>query len=1089
MIRLINSTMVSVLFVSLLFCSCRDRDKETDKASVAVDMTSITADSDGESFSVNVTANCYWTVQIPVDASAWITATPETGTGNESFVVNVEKNSYMQARSTTIRVLSIDQSSSVDIAITQSAANQPPPTFEGVSMPVCSVFLNKSNDDASQGPSNGTVSATSFQFDSGVKIERIGGTPNLKYSFESNFYEVALNTTGWNEAECHWLISIPFKEDTFGDFKLLFGARISGSAPTDWKMEWSADGNTWNTPTNGSYAVSSSGRMKTIEFSIPESGRIAAGATLYIKLSPLSTTSVTTDGIVRFDSGIVLYPAAIVASSLPSENVVFAHGFDDATTGVEYTFPIWYMRSAFGDTYGDIALTHGMVTGGNVRSTYGSIMLGSSSNPGSITTPALEKIGEVTTDLKVTCRAIAYLPATGISAGKTAHIEIAEGPGNINEGEGAMTNLDNEEWNQQTMYVRGATKKTRIKFTSDTGGDNRFLLDDIVIYFEGEPTYPDPEKPIAKAITVIRGLASNITASAPIFTISDNWSMTGRVVSNRTEGNMDADVLALSDGTQAGCGIFVKLPNAHQFNAGDEVCVELKGGQMAYLNGTLGVAVAADKVTKTQNAVKIPVPTAITASQLASGDYEGQYVSIDNCQVSSADIATKMTGTVSIETTDNEHFKMLTLAGASFASQTVPQGSGTLKGVAVKLSDDNMIAPQSAYDFASMSATRFDLAAPQFTITPLKGIFLNTEAAPAVITNGSLSGDRFSFAEGGVTIERIGGNGNMTTSNQTYWYYPCLLSDSWTTPNSAWLVTFTTVSEIYDQLIAMFCINGAKTKWNFAWSTDNTNWTEITEGGNLSNGVLDITSASASYKFVEFTIPRSQKISSGGKLYLRMTLDQASSYQTAATPAVTAVTQLRLRGGIYLESALPPRFNAPVGADVLFMHGFDKASGGGDYMIGGTNHLGSLDGANYETLAAEYGITAKTTYQRHGYIKMGSSATAGSFTTPALEAIGEGATDITVSFKACVYQAATLVNDKSTLLVTVNGAGTVVDGGPFTDIPVEGWTSKSVVIKGATKETKVVIKTAEAGSRTFLDEVVITRNATAQSTMRRSMLR
>lgn len=122
----------------------------------------------------------------------------------------------------------------------------------------------------------------------------------------------------------------------------------------------------------------------------------------------------------------------------------------------------------------------------------------------------------------------------------------------------------------------------------------------------------------------------------------------------------------------------------------------------------------------------------------------------------------------------------------------------------------------------------------------------------------------------------------------------------------------------------------------------------------------------------------------------------------------------------------------------------------------------------------------------------GTDATS-SLTTPALEALGDTPTDITVQFKAAtlLVGAAGLVPDDRTIRVEASGAGTVgsevyfpstlSDTAATVDQETSDrmcdeylrWYDCSVKVSGATKDTKI---TFTGVGRHFFDDIVITKD-------------
>jgi hypothetical protein len=102
------------------------------------------------------------------------------------------------------------------------------------------------------------------------------------------------------------------------------------------------------------------------------------------------------------------------------------------------------------------------------------------------------------------------------------------------------------------------------------------------------------------------------------------------------------------------------------------------------------------------------------------------YVAVTNVQVVNADLSkTMVVGTahtsIKMESSTGETFEMFNASYSEFKSLAVPQGSGTLKGIAnINLTTYQLI-PQNRADFADMTAARFGAAAVLTFGTPVLG--------------------------------------------------------------------------------------------------------------------------------------------------------------------------------------------------------------------------------------------------------------------------------------------------------------------------------------------------------------------------------
>ena len=119
-----------------------------------------------------------------------------------------------------------------------------------------------------------------------------------------------------------------------------------------------------------------------------------------------------------------------------------------------------------------------------------------------------------------------------------------------------------------------------------------------------------------------------------------------------------------------------------------------------------------ENVTETAQGT-LPEAKVISAAQLLTGDYESQYVAVENVQVVEADLGkTWVTGgtntSITIESATGETFVVYSARYSdALAAATVPDGSGTLKGIAQRFNDNIQIMLASTEDYAGLTGERF----------------------------------------------------------------------------------------------------------------------------------------------------------------------------------------------------------------------------------------------------------------------------------------------------------------------------------------------------------------------------------------------
>jgi len=212
-------------------------------------------------------------------------------------------------------------------------------------------------------------------------------------------------------------------------------------------------------------------------------------------------------------------------------------------------------------------------------------------------------------------------------------------------------------------------------------------------------------------------------------TITQDLYLKASLISDQAGGNSTSlKNIYLSDGN---AGICMRLvADAATMAVGTELELKLNGAQLAKYNGLLQLNNFTNaNMTATGKTVVIPAKS-ITAAQFKTGSYESMYVAIANVQVINADLSkTMVVGTshtsIRMESSTGETFDMFNASYSAFKAAAVPQGSGTLKGIAnINLTSYQLI-PQNSSDFSGLTGTRFG-AAPVLTFgTPILGGTMN----------------------------------------------------------------------------------------------------------------------------------------------------------------------------------------------------------------------------------------------------------------------------------------------------------------------------------------------------------------------------
>lgn len=207
-------------------------------------------------------------------------------------------------------------------------------------------------------------------------------------------------------------------------------------------------------------------------------------------------------------------------------------------------------------------------------------------------------------------------------------------------------------------------------------------------------------------------------------TITEDWTICGTVISNyrhaKSGGLNNATsqkTMVIQDET-AGITLYLAENNT-DFALGDKVEVKVKDLTLQrYQNGSLQInAVPLDRVTKLTSGQQVEAKT-ISASELVTGEYESQYVAVTDVQVNDADLgktfveygpADSSHRSINFIARTGERFVLFSSAYSTFGKETVPEGSGTLKGIAAVYGGGTyQISITSTDDYAGLTGERFD---------------------------------------------------------------------------------------------------------------------------------------------------------------------------------------------------------------------------------------------------------------------------------------------------------------------------------------------------------------------------------------------
>ena len=207
------------------------------------------------------------------------------------------------------------------------------------------------------------------------------------------------------------------------------------------------------------------------------------------------------------------------------------------------------------------------------------------------------------------------------------------------------------------------------------------------------------------------GTIADVLALGNGATIPANTVIEGVVISNMELNNLTSKKgMYVQDETAA---LQFYLAANHEFAFGDKVQIDLSGATVGAYNGAVQISgLALDKITKISSDNTV-TPKTVTMADFLANKYEGQYVAIEGVQVVSADLSkTFVMGgahtSINMEDASGNKFVVFSSKYASYGAQTVPQGSGTIKGISSINNGAMQIIFCQESDFAGLTGTRFD---------------------------------------------------------------------------------------------------------------------------------------------------------------------------------------------------------------------------------------------------------------------------------------------------------------------------------------------------------------------------------------------
>ena len=271
-------------------------------------------------------------------------------------------------------------------------------------------------------------------------------------------------------------------------------------------------------------------------------------------------------------------------------------------------------------------------------------------------------------------------------------------------------NVYSEETVDLSAYSSASSLAIAIRYT---GKSNTYRIDDVAFgngENQGGGDEPEPDELVD--IADVRALYSGSNV-----TINSGWAIRGTVISNLELNNGSSLKNVIIQDETAGIMIRFDSDNT-EFLSGDVLEINIEGQSLQMFNGLLQLNnVPIENATEIDQGT-LPEAKVISAAQLLTGDYESQYVAVENVQVVESDLGkTWVTGgnntSITIESATGETFVVYSARYSdALVEATVPEGSGTLKGIAQRYNSTIQIMLASTNDYAGLTGARFDGSEP-----------------------------------------------------------------------------------------------------------------------------------------------------------------------------------------------------------------------------------------------------------------------------------------------------------------------------------------------------------------------------------------
>ncbi|MEL6558387.1 MAG: DUF5689 domain-containing protein [Bacteroidota bacterium] len=181
--------------------------------------------------------------------------------------------------------------------------------------------------------------------------------------------------------------------------------------------------------------------------------------------------------------------------------------------------------------------------------------------------------------------------------------------------------------------------------------------------------------------------------------IADETVIRGVVISD-AGANADQTII-VQDAT---AGIIVNFTEAHSFERGTEVEIDLAGSVLTSINSLVQIARDLPLTSAlATNTNQLPTPTVVSITDALSGSFESQLVSVENVFFIEADGTATLSGDNTLS--DGTDQLTNTVSTTSFQNDVIPLGTGTITGILSNFNGTVNILPQIAADIFDNNPT------------------------------------------------------------------------------------------------------------------------------------------------------------------------------------------------------------------------------------------------------------------------------------------------------------------------------------------------------------------------------------------------